>query len=169
MEGSAVRRVLGWVFLVLGVAFGAAQLYRPDMSNPSADKSKDVSADLGPDSAIAPLLRRACYDCHSSETRWPWYSSIAPASWLVASDVHGARHHLNFSLWGDYSVHKKLGALDHIREEISSGDMPPSTYAFMHPGALLDSGERDTILVWTEKELRAAGEQPSSGKPADGN
>lgn len=88
------------------------------------------------------LVRRACYDCHSNETIWPWYSNVAPVSWLVQRDVNGGRRHLNFSEWNKPQRH-----VGHVVEEIRSGDMPLSYYLPMHPAARLTSDEKAALIA----------------------
>ncbi|MFL7892344.1 MAG: heme-binding domain-containing protein [Anaerolineales bacterium] len=88
------------------------------------------------------LASRACFDCHSNETVWPWYSNIAPVSWLVQHDVDEGRSRLNFSEWG-------TGRFDEpweIGEAISRGQMPPSKYTAMHPYARLTQTEKQSLI-----------------------
>jgi cytochrome c551/c552 len=86
------------------------------------------------------LAKQACFDCHSSETVWPWYSSIAPVSWLVQRDVNEGRHAFNFSDWGGTLP------LDQIREVVREGEMPPWFYIVMHPKAKLIQAEKDQLI-----------------------
>jgi hypothetical protein len=87
------------------------------------------------------LAKRACFDCHSNETTWPWYSYVAPVSWLVYNDVMEGRSRMNFSDWGASS--RLAGDLV---EEIQSGGMPPSFYLPMHPSAKLSSSEKQQLI-----------------------
>jgi len=82
------------------------------------------------------LAKRACFDCHSNDTIWPWYSNIAPVSWLVQWDVDKGRNHLNFS---DISQFEEEG--DHVGESVLEGEMPPGQYRFIHPEAQLSENE----------------------------
>jgi len=88
------RKIMKIAFFILVAVFVLAQAIRVERLNPP------VQAEITADPAVKPLLRRACYDCHSNETVWPWYSNVAPASWLIASDVEEGRSNLNFSEWG---------------------------------------------------------------------
>ena len=94
------------------------------------------------------VFKRSCYDCHSNETEWPWYSYIAPVSWLVSSDVKDGRLHLNFSKWGNFSRKDIVKLKEEIWEEIERGKMPLGKYIFMHPEAELDHKEKDLIKEW---------------------
>jgi hypothetical protein len=94
------------------------------------------------------LIRRACFDCHSNGTVWPWYSHIAPVSWLVQNDVNGGRGHLNFSEWDRPQQH----ATD-VAAQVKQGDMPPWFYLPMHPAARLTGAEKDALIAGAEKSL----------------
>jgi mono/diheme cytochrome c family protein len=87
------------------------------------------------------LAHRACMNCHGNQTTWPWYSNIAPVSWLVASDVYGAREHLNFT---EFQKPQKK-AHDAV-DEVQGGDMPPWFYVIMHPEAKLSDTDRSALI-----------------------
>jgi cytochrome c551/c552 len=94
------------------------------------------------------LIRRACFDCHSNETVWPWYSHVAPVSWLVQNDVDGGRSHLNFSEWD----HPQRHATD-VAAEVKQADMPPWFYLPMHAAAKLSGTEKEALIDGAEKSL----------------
>jgi hypothetical protein len=144
------RKGLKIGILILAVAFLLAQAIRIEESNPP------VSSDLSCDPLVKSLLHRACYNCHSNETVWPWYSNIAPVSWLVASDVREARQHMNFSEWGTYDSDTRFYKLKGIAEEIEEGGMPLWYYSIVHKEARLNSAERDRIVGWAVAALESA-------------
>ncbi len=152
MKRNLKRGGIGILVLLLAI-----QLYRPDRANPGFKASEDIGADSTMDRVVASIFRRACYDCHSFETRWPWYSAIAPASWLVASDVHEGRSNVNFSMWGRYSVSRRVQSLGDIHDEIADHSMPLPKYLLLHPDARLTDAERDSILAWTDRETARLG------------
>ena len=86
------------------------------------------------------LAKRACFDCHSNETIWPWYSNVAPVSWLVQNDVDEGRRYLNFSDWS------KVREAFEIPEVVQEGRMPPSIFLIMHPEARLTQAEKDALV-----------------------
>ena len=96
------------------------------------------------DAKLRSLVKRACFDCHSNETRWPAYSNIAPFSWLVRSDVSEGRSKLNFSDWKD-GARNGEGAKE-IREAVDDGEMPPLMYRLMHRTARLRAAERAMLI-----------------------
>ncbi len=128
------KKVLLWT----AVALLAFQLvpYGRDNENPpvAAEPAWD-------DPATRALFFRACRDCHSNETVWPWYSSVAPVSWLVARDVDEARSHFNVSTWGPDSEHGEDAA-----EKVEEGEMPLWYYRPLHPEARLSDSEREALI-----------------------
>ena len=94
-----------------------------------------LKGDLTAPPQIKRLLRTACYDCHSNQTRWPWYSRVAPMSWLVARDVALGRKELNFSEWGSYYPQTRKRKLQWIGRVLRERSMPPRAYRLIHPGA----------------------------------
>jgi hypothetical protein len=108
---------------------------------------------------VAVLLKKSCYSCHSNETDYPWYSYVAPSSWLVAKDVREGREELNFSTWTSYSMMDKLAKLDDIVEEVKEGEMPMEIYTLIHPSAKLDVAQRQMIISWAEATMDVVAEE----------
>jgi hypothetical protein len=98
------------------------------------------------------LARRACFDCHSNETRWPWYAAIAPASWRVQHDVSEGRARLNFSAL-DTRSEDGMDALREAGETVTEGEMPPLDYRLLHPEARLTVAERRALATGLERSL----------------
>lgn len=96
---------------------------------------------------VKQVLKNSCYNCHSNETVWPWYSYIAPVSWLVAHDVEEARAHINFSQWDSYNAKKQARIIEEILEEVDIGEMPLPIYLLLHPGA---KPQEEDILFLTQ-------------------
>jgi hypothetical protein len=94
------------------------------------------------------LVRRGCFDCHSNETAWPWYSNVAPVSWLLQRDVNGGRSHLNFTEWDRPQQHAK-----DVAEQVKEGGMPPWFYLPMHPAARLTEAEKQALIDGAAKSL----------------
>lgn len=108
---------------------------------------------------VAVLLKNSCYSCHSNETYYPWYSYVAPSSWLVAKDVREGRDELNFSTWTSYSMMDKLAKLDDIVEEVKEGEMPMGIYTLIHPSAKLDDAQIQLIVTWAETTMDIVAEE----------
>jgi len=137
---------LKWALCGLAAVSLLAQAVRFEQANPP------VSADIAPPPEIAKLLWRACYDCHSNETRWPWYAEVAPVSWLVAHDVAEGRKELNLSTWDAYETKKRRRKLKESAAEIAEGEMPPWYYKLVHGEARLTEAELATLRQWFESE-----------------
>jgi hypothetical protein len=134
----------------LVVVLVAIQLIPVDRSNPP------VVADFNGPSEVATVLRASCYDCHSHETSWPWYSRFAPVSWLVAHDVEEARGRLNFSLWGSYDLKRQERMAEEIWEEVENGEMPLPVFLLAHPDARLDEADKATLRNWSAAARQTA-------------
>lgn len=141
---SKRRRIAKWTVAVLVISLVAIQLVPVDRTNPPVELEVPASAD------VRSILRRACYDCHSNETVWPWYSRIAPISWLVASDVSEGREELNLSTWNRYTSKQQAQKLKQSWDEVAEGEMPPWTYRPAHPGASLSADDRAALRAWSQ-------------------
>lgn len=119
-----------------------AQLIPVGHTNPPAEGEIDAPRN------VSAILHRACYDCHSNETVWPWYSHVAPVSWLVASDVSEGRENVNFSEWGKLDPARRTKKQRKIGREVREGDMPESYYVPMHPRARLSAADRKVLETW---------------------
>ena len=102
-------------------------------------------------SEVQAIFQRACYDCHSNETRWPWYSSVAPVSFLIARDVDEGRRQLNLSLWTQFNERRKSRKLKEIVEQLEKGKMPQWYYVALHPDAKLSPADRELIIEWAKQ------------------
>ena len=147
-----MKKKLKWIFATLVALFALMQLTNPPRTNPPVAPGHDLTATNPPPPQIAALLRSACYDCHSYETKWPWYSRIAPVSWLVVSDVNDGRERLNFSDWPRSLPERAAKRLERISEEVGYKDMPPAKYTLLHPEARLTAGQREQLIRWADQE-----------------
>ncbi len=121
---------------------------------PTATAADEISA---PKEVIS-ILKKACYDCHSNHTDWPWYSNISPVSLEVRSHVKNGREWLNFSIWNRYDEKKRQKLYGGIVESME-WQMPPADYMFMHPDARLSAKERKIVIDWAKKHLKDDGAQ----------
>jgi len=117
---------------------------------PVSRTNPGISGDIQATAGLKQLLRRSCYDCHSYETRWPWYSYVAPVSWLVLGDVQKAREHLNFSLWEEYSPLDQAHFRKKIIDEVTKGEMPLPQYMIMHPEARITETDVELFKQWID-------------------
>ncbi len=127
------------VFIV--VVLIGIQFIPVERTNPPVPSEIDAPAN------IKAIFKKACYDCHSNETNWAWYTKVAPASFLAVKDVEDGRKHLNFSEWGNYT-NKTKKIMDEIWEEVREEQMPPWQYRILHSEAKLSQEEKDAIRTW---------------------
>lgn len=138
--GRFTKRIL--LFVVVGLIL--IQFAPVDRPNPP------VTGEISVPDPVMEVIRNSCYDCHSNETRWPWYSQVAPVSWRISQHVREAREQLNFSEWQGLPVEDRDQAMEEIWEEVENGAMPLSDYLIMHPEAVLTDPQRETLRRWTE-------------------
>jgi hypothetical protein len=132
--------------VVLVVSFGLAQFIRPQRANPPIDPSQTFEAHMGTPPGLAAVVDRACRDCHTNATVWPWYSRIAPLSWLMAAGVAKGREAVNFSEWGSYSPARQRELLALICSDVSTGKMP-GAWTKLHPEAELSRKDVETFCA----------------------
>lgn len=142
--------------LVAGVALALLVLIqlvpaRLPGNDPSLDQDMIRLEEVGEEEAR--LFRAACYDCHSNQTVYPWYSYVAPVSWLVIRDVKLGRETANYSDWGKLDRATRIKLLTETAEEIESGSMPMPIYTTMHPEARLSDDQRQLLIAWTEAQI----------------
>lgn len=142
------------VALAAAAVFLGLQAVPVERGNPPVDQSRTIFAAEAPPAKVEAVLRRSCQDCHSNQTRWPWYSYVAPVSWIVAQDVHRARRQMNFSEWAGYSEKKREERLNGICEQLVNGDMPEGKYAIIHRSARVSEDERGAVCKWVEGSQR---------------
>lgn len=107
-----------------------------------------------PPTAIQAALEAACYDCHSYQTKYPWYTYVAPVSWWINGHIKNGRKAMNFSTWGDYSIDDQKHLLYECKEEIAEGHMPPKGYVRMHGEADLSEETQTALISWLEKNSK---------------
>src|SRR5438034_4710299 len=136
--------------VVFVVVFAVAQVFRPERANPAIDASRTIQAHARTTSGLAAVLDRACRDCHSNGTVWPWYTQIAPASWLMAYGVTEGRKAVNFSEWAAYSPQLQRALLSASCQDASAGKMP-GPYTLLHPEMRLSPHDIETIYASARK------------------
>lgn len=142
-----MSRRLKLAAVVCIVIIAAAQLVRPDRTNPTTDPDRTIQAHLGTASGLVAVLDRACRDCHSNETVWPWYARVAPVSWLMAYGVKAGRKAVNFSEWAAYPSERQRALLAGSCLDVTSGKMPGRAWTLLHPDARLSAQDIATICA----------------------
>jgi hypothetical protein len=147
-----ILRILKWTLMALAVLFIGAQFVRPARTNPPVEQAKALGSEAPLPEQVASVFKRACNDCHSNETVWPWYSNVAPASWFLIDHVNDGRRHLNFSEWARYNPREAGELLEEICKEVKRGGMPLNSYLLLHPEARLSDEDRETLCDWANAE-----------------
>ncbi|NHW58738.1 heme-binding domain-containing protein, partial [Escherichia coli] len=113
--------------------------------------------------STAKLLKSACYDCHSNETKYPWYTNIQPVAWLVKEHIDDGRKHLNFSTFATYSPEKQTRKIEESIEEIEKGGMPLESYLLVHSEAKLSDGQKQELLNFLKQSIGKTSDTNTNG------
>ncbi len=137
------------VLLISFIILVLIQFIQTNKENIAVEKNLEIKANA----EVYHILKIACYDCHSNETIWPWYSNIAPFSWVVADHVRDGQKALNFSTWENYSQEEKQKKLKDIYRTVYAS-MPLASYIYAHKEADLTKEQRSMIRTWTGVRLK---------------
>mgnify|MGYP000497978602 CR=1 FL=1 len=144
------RKILIGLLIVLALI----QFIRIDKTNPeTVAKDQFHAVEEAPDE-VAGIMKRACFDCHSNHTKWPWYSNVAPLSWFVGKHVREGREELNFSEWASYDSKRRHHKLEECMEEVGEGEMPLKGYVVWHDEALISPEDTATLFPYFRKLMK---------------
>ncbi len=135
------------LFLVL-IAFIVIQFIRPARNVSGQVLEIDILKKFNVPGNVSTLLKNACFDCHSNNTNYPWYSNIQPVGWFLAEDIKDAKAELNFSEFGSLSSRRQISKLKNVESRIKDGTMPLPMYQLMHPEARLTEDEKQLLIDW---------------------
>jgi len=138
------------IILTLIVIFIAVQFIPSGIPLNVPDDNRSIANDSLVAGSVLKQLRNSCFDCHSNQVNFPWYSKMAPSSWFLAGHINEGRSHLNFSEWEDYSNREKVRILEEIKDEVVSGGMPLKSYLLIHRDAKPDAAEVAAIMKWAD-------------------
>jgi hypothetical protein len=152
-----MKRLLKWTAIVLVCGFVLLQFSPTARTNPTVDESRAIEAHLNVTPEVKAIFARSCDDCHSNRTRWPWYSYVAPVSWMVTDHVRQGRRRMNFSDWARLNDREATYLLGDICKTTKQGFMPLDSYTLMHRDARLTPQDAGTLCTWaaTEKQRLA--------------
>jgi hypothetical protein len=136
------------IFLLL--AFIVIQFFQPDKNNNSVLATNDITKVVTVPDSINSLLHTACYDCHSSNTDYPWYSNIQPLGWWLADHIKEGKKELNFNEFGTYSTKRQLRKLEEVKHEVNDGEMPLNSYTIIHQNAKISAAQKQLIATWVD-------------------
>jgi len=138
------------VVFALALLLILIQLLPVDTSNPTVQPANSIYMVEAVPENVRVIFDSSCSNCHSNQTRWPWYSHLAPLSWIVAHDVHRGRSLMNFSVWGSYTQKKRDEKLEDICDQLMNGDMPDGKYLLVHRTARLSDEQKESVCRWTQ-------------------
>lgn len=136
----------------LAIVFILIQFIRIDKTNPAVEQKLDFIANVNPTAEMGEMIKASCYDCHSHETAYPWYTNVAPLSWWIKGHINGGRQHLNFSTWNQYSDDKKSHKLEECVEVLENNWMPMASYTWLHSEAKLSDSDRDKMIAFFKSQ-----------------
>jgi len=141
-----------WVIVTLAVVavLIIIQFFQPEKNVTKAATTDEIFFQLKCDQLVKKNIVNACFDCHSNNTRYPFYSRFAPVSWMMANHIREGKAKMNFSDWGKYDKKEQLKYLDEICEVVTEGEMPLKSYTFMHSSAILNQDDVENICKWTD-------------------
>lgn len=139
------------ILLALLIAFIAIQFIQPAHNKSEQVLSTDFAKVYAVPGNVQTILQNACYDCHSNNTHYPWYSNIQPMAWIMAKDIKDGKSELNFSEFGSYTNRRRVSKLKEIANQIKDDEMPLSSYKMMHKNARLSKEEKNLIINWMNK------------------
>ena len=151
---SSARRIAVWTVVALIIA----QVIRPARTNPPTDDARTIRASGMATPEVLSIVERSCEDCHTHDTKWPWYSNVAPVSWVVVNHVTSGRRHLNFSDWKAYDPQTLARKLSAICENVKNGEMPMTSYVLAHETAGLSEDDKQVLCAWTERARGTIGQ-----------
>ncbi len=157
------------IVLALIAVFIILQFFRIDKENPAADPAMDFMTITNPPAEVASILKSSCYDCHSNQTKYPWYTNVQPVAWWIKDHIDEGRDELNFSEWGTYSYRRADHKLEEGVEMVDEEEMPLPSYTWGHSEARLSTEQRELLTGWFT-ELRAsmkAAQDTTAAAPAE--
>jgi cbb3-type cytochrome oxidase cytochrome c subunit len=149
MKTKLSLKKIGIAFIVL---FIVIQVFRINKTITPVNEQTDFMAVTQTNPEVATILKNACYDCHSNQPTYPWYTSIAPVSWWIKNHINEGSKHLNFSIWQTYTVKRKDHKLEECVEMIEEGEMPMNSYTWMHQEAKLTDAQKQLLIDWFKAE-----------------
>ena len=144
-------KILKKILLLLFIVFIVIQFIRPAHNISGQVLPTDMAKTINVPDKILSILKNSCYDCHSNDTRYPWYINIQPMGWIMADHIKTGKANLNFSEFGTYSKRKQANKLRSLAETINDGSMPISSYSIMHTDAKLSEENKKLITDWVAK------------------
>ena len=146
----SMKRFIKIAVLILAIAFIAIQFFQIDKTNPPVVQSETIESMTSVPPDVSIIMGKACNDCHTNKTVYPWYSYIQPNGWFLRSHVDDGRKEMNFSTFATYDDRKRAKKLEEICEEVTAGNMPLPSYTYIHRDAVQIDTEKKALCDWTK-------------------
>ena len=143
-----MKKIFKRILIALLIIFIAIQFIRPAKNRSEGISANDISTKYPVPDSVQAILKVACYDCHSNNTRYPWYSEIQPVAWWLNNHIKDGKRGLNFSEFTSYRIKKQFHRLDDINKLVKKNEMPLSSYTLIHTDAKLTEGQKLAIAAW---------------------
>ncbi|WP_245950871.1 heme-binding domain-containing protein [Chitinophaga dinghuensis] len=147
-------KILKKIFGVLLLLLVAIQFFRPVKNQGRQEYTQDFLHQYQAPPEISDMLKVACYDCHSNNTRYPWYANIQPVAWYLTNHIRDGKKDLNFDEFGSYTPKRQQHKLEEIQSQVKKGKMPLASYTLIHADARLTVAQRDTLVHWIDGLLQ---------------
>lgn len=139
------------IILGFAVLLAVAQFVRPARNVSAMVSPNDINVRYPVPAAVQPLLQRSCYDCHSNNTRYPWYAEVQPVRWWLDRHINDAKRHLNFSEYSAYPVKRAAKKAEEIASELKEHEMPLPSYLWLHAEARLTDADIALLTAWSQQ------------------
>ena len=143
-----MRKTIRIVLIILLIALIIIQFFRPKKNISQGIAATDISTKYTIPDTVQDLLKVACNDCHSNNSRYPWYWNIQPVMWFMNGHIDEGKRHLNFSVYTTYPIWRQYKQFDNISKEVKGGDMPLTSYTLIHRDAILTDAQKLAIEDW---------------------
>jgi hypothetical protein len=141
------------ILIALIIVLIGIQLIRPNRNSSAEASPNDIAQHFAVPGNVTQVLKENCYDCHSNNTNYPWYTNIQPVGWWMQHHVNDGKEELNFSEFGTYKPKRQAHKMEEIAELVGEGEMPLKSYTWMHKNAVLNQQQKEIIIKWA-KELQ---------------
>jgi hypothetical protein len=143
------------IFISFVIFFGLLQFFRPEKNTgDEIDQTYDLMTQYRPPASVQAMLENACYDCHSNQTRYPWYAKFQPTAWWLDRHVREGKSMLNFSTFGKLPPKKARKALESMIDELNENRMPLKSYLWIHSDARLSQAQVEELITWTDQVIK---------------
>jgi len=143
-----ILKVIGWVLLI---ALIAIQFIPSNLNQEEVDPTTDFATVYNVPENVNNVLQTSCYDCHSNNTKYPWYNKIQPVAMYLDNHVEDGKKHFNFTEFASYSTKRQKKKLDEVADEVKGGEMPLSSYTLIHQDAKLSDADKKLVIDWANK------------------